>query len=162
MRTFRILAAGVLAAGVSTASVAQVTEPSVWQGDLFFTSVTTTCTELGVASIGDFDRTIYRPNIAPPPTGQADEALALITSRSAFFLAATGKTLRGKAKANTADIASHATFGGASTTVDLKITPAKIKSDTPVVQISGTINNYFDVKGCNIGVVGALGLRPAD
>jgi hypothetical protein len=159
MRTLAILIGAILTIGVSAASKAQV-PPSVWQGNVFVTSVTPTCTATGVTSVGNFYTAVYRPNIAPPPTNQANEALTVATPRSAFLLAATGKTLRGKAKADGVEIGSRAILSEMPTTVDLKITPVTITKSTPVVQISGTINNLFNETGCNVGVVGALGLRP--
>ena len=158
MRTLAILGGAIMAVGVSTAGGAQ--QPAVWQGDLFITTITSTCTTEDVTAVGDFYRSVYRPNIAPPPDSQADEALSLIGERNAIILEATGKTLRGKAKASELVIFSHAEAGQAPTTVDLTITPAKIRSSTLSVEIKGTINNFFNDTGCNVTVVGALGLRP--
>jgi hypothetical protein len=56
------------------------------------------------------------PRTAAP--NQADEALSLITERSAFILEATGKTLRGKGNANGIVIGSRAEVGQAATAVD--------------------------------------------
>ena len=157
MQKLAILGGAIMAVGVSTASGAQ--QPAVWQGDLFVTTVTSVCTSKDVTSVGDFYRSVYRPNIAPPPDSQADEALSLIGSRNAVILEATGKTLRGKATANTLAIFSHAEVTSSTTTVDLTITPTKITPSTPSVEINGTIKNFYNNTGCNITVVGALGLR---
>jgi hypothetical protein len=158
MRKLAILGGAIMAVGVSTASGAQ--EPAVWQGDLFVTAVTSLCTSKDVTLVGDFYRSVYRPNIAPPPESQADEALSLIGSRNAFILEANGKTLRGRAIAHTLVIFSHAEVGSSTTTVDLKITPTKITPSTPSVEIKGMIKNFYNNTGCNITVVGVLGLRP--
>jgi hypothetical protein len=155
MRTLAILAGALLAVGISAASAQEV-----WQGDLFVAKVTGTCTVEKIAAVGDFYRAVYRPNLAPPPPNQADEALSLITERSAFILEATGKTLRGKGNANGIVIGSRAEVGEAATAVDLTITLAKTTSGTPSVEIKGTINNLFNRTGCNVTVVGALGLAP--
>jgi hypothetical protein len=162
MRTLAIMVGITLAVGVSAASKAQT--PTVWQGDLFLTTVTPQCTPDGI-NVDNFYVSVYRPNIAPPPPNQADEALTLVSPRSAFLLetTATGKTLRGKVSANGIAISSRATVSSnpsGPTTVALTITPAKITASTPVVQIKGTINNLFNIAGCNVSVVGALGLRP--
>jgi hypothetical protein len=154
---------GVLAVGLSTASIAQVTEPSVWQGNVFFTSVSQACT--GIAAEGDFQLVVYRPYIAGSPANSPNDGLLLVTSRSAFLVEATHKTLRGKtAEAKETALTSHAGFSDAPTTVEaLEIKPGKITPATPVVEIlSGTIDNYFNVSGCNIGISGALTLRPTD
>ncbi len=68
--------------------------------------------------------------------------------------------MRGKANASGLVIGSRAEAGEAPTTVDLTITPTKITSSTPSIEITGTINNFFNDTGCNVTVVGALGLRP--
>ncbi len=78
MRTLAILGGAIMAVGVSTASGAQQ-PPAVWQGDLFVTTITSTCTTDDVTAVGNFYRSVYRPNIAPPPDSQADEALSLIS-----------------------------------------------------------------------------------
>jgi hypothetical protein len=129
-------------------------------GGAIIATKTPTCTTEDITAVGNFYRSVYRPNIAPPPDSQAKEALSLISERSAFILEATGKTLRGKANASALVIGSRAEAGEAPTTVDLTITPTKITPSTPSVEIKGTINNLFNVAGCNVTVVGALGLRP--
>ena len=150
-RTLAALIPVVLAAGP-----AQAAEPAVWQGDLFFTSVTPTCTANGVIAAGDFTRAVYRPRLT---AGDAAEGLSIIFPRAALILEATGKSLRSTAPATETSIGSHAGIGQDSTTVTLAITPAKITATTPVVQISGTLRNVFTVSGCNATIVGALGLR---
>jgi hypothetical protein len=162
MRALTLLTGALLAAGVSTANAQLVTKPppAVWQGDLFILTATATC---GGATVPDsFYRSVYRPNIALPPKGQAPEALSMNAQRSQFILEATGKTLRGKASAEGTDIGSRAEVTTKATTVDLAIVPATIKATTPVVQISGTINNLFNKLGCTVTVRGALGLRPSN
>lgn len=57
-------------------------------------------------------------------------------------------------------ISSDAELRSASTTVVLKITPRTITSTTRVVEISGTINNFFENGGCSVGFNGVFGLRP--
>jgi hypothetical protein len=64
MRTLTLLASGVLA-GVSAAGPAGA-QPSVWQGNLFITSVTQACTTSGAAAVGDYFTAVYRPSIPPP------------------------------------------------------------------------------------------------
>jgi hypothetical protein len=160
MRTLTALAAGLLAAGFSAASFAQSPEPAVWQGDLFITEAPPpSC--LGDILAGDFYRSVYRPFVTTLPNNRENAALAVFSPRSAFFIEANpGTSLAGKnVKADAGGISSHATFFAGSTTVDLTITPTKITAATPVVQISGTLDNFFGLTGCNVVVVGALGLR---
>lgn len=150
----RTLAALILVA--LTAGPAQAAEPVVWQGDLFFTSVTKVCIANNTIFAGDFARAVYRPQLV---SGDPSEGLSIIFPRAALILEASGKTLRGNAAATETSIGSHAGIGQDSTTVTLKITPAKITASTPVVQISGTLRNVFTISGCNATIVGVLGLR---
>jgi hypothetical protein len=161
MRIPAILVGFLSAAGApaANAQLASASPRPVWQGDLFVKVVSTACTTQKITQPGAFYRTVYRPNLAKPPHGQAAEALSVNAQRSGFIIEATGTTLRGKgAKANSLEIGSRAEVTTLATTVDLTITPG-IKATTAVVQISGTINNFFNVAGCNASVVGALGLR---
>jgi hypothetical protein len=156
MRTLAVLAAAVLAGGLAAEPAAAA--PTVWQGDLFITSATSACTSFDI-NTASFFRAVYRPDIAPPPAGQAKEALSIVSGRSAVILEAS--TLRGKGAPSSIVIGSEAEFFGPETiSVNLTITPSTIKATTPAVEISGSINNFFNISGCTVGVVGALGLRP--
>jgi hypothetical protein len=122
--------------------------------------VTQACTTSGAASVGEYFTAAYRPDIAPPPPGQSFESLAIYEGTAAWLLNALGRTLRGKQAPDTHLISSDAELRSASTTVVLKITPRTITSTTRVVEISGTINNFFENGGCSVGFNGVLGLRP--
>jgi hypothetical protein len=50
------------------------------------------------------------------------------------------------------------TYGGG--TYNLTITPAKIVATTPYVTITGTINNFLNTAGCNIGIKGTYVKEP--
>ncbi len=128
---------------LTTRAAAAATTPTVWQGDVFFTAVSSTCTTDGIASVGGFNEIVYRPDLV---FGESPEALSLITTRSAYLLEApSGKTLRTRnATADVTLLSSRADVILGTTTVTLKFKPAKITATTPVVQISGTINNLFN------------------
>jgi hypothetical protein len=159
MRTLAVLVGGVFA-GMLAATGPAAAQATVWQGFLFITSVNSTCTAQGTTAVEDYYTSVYRPNIAPPPTGQAKEALLISFGRGMSLLEAKGSTLRGKASATVTEFGSRAEYFSGPATVDLKITPSIIKASTPVVQISGTIENFLNVTGCTAGVRGAFGLRP--
>jgi hypothetical protein len=158
MRTLAMVAGGLLAIGVSMTCRAQ--EAPVWQGFLFVTSATSTCTTDEVTAVDDYYTSVYRPNIAPPPTNQAKAALSISFGRGIALLEAPGSTLRGSVNATSTLIGSRAELFTTSSPVDLKITPAKITASTPVVQISGTIANFLNGTSCNVAVNGVFGLRP--
>jgi hypothetical protein len=144
---------GALAVIGSSAQAA----PSVWEGDLFVTNVTSQCTAMGIASVGEYFRAVYAPHLAAqdPP-----EAIALFGPKAALVLQATGGTLRGVKNFEATHISDDAGLGQFSGTVDYTIKPTTITATTQVVQISGTINNFGSVPGCKIGVITALGLVP--
>lgn len=152
MRTLTLLASGVLA-GISAAGPAGA-QPSVWQGNLFITSVTQACTASGAAAAGDYFTAVYRPSIPPP----GEEFMGIYGGNAAWLL--RDLTLRGKQAPDTHLISSEAELRSASTMVVLRITPRTITSTTRVVEISGTIDNFFENFGCVVGVTGALGSRP--
>jgi hypothetical protein len=160
MRTLTVAAGLMLAIGVAATARAQ--EPLVWQGDEFQTAVSSTCTAANITTVGDFNRIVYRPFIAGSADNLSPDGLLLVSSRSAILLEAAKTTLRGKADAIETALGSHAGASQNATTVDLKITPSKITDTTPVVLISGVINDYFNVQGCNITVNGSLVPRPAE
>jgi len=158
MRATAGLAGGMLAVALAAAPAAAT--PAVWQGDLFVTAVTSACT--GVTGKNNFYTTVYRPDVAPPPLGQAKEALSIYTGRGAFLIEAPGATLRGSVVANSTAITRYATLVGGTGTapVKLTITPATITATTPVVQISGTLGNFFNVSGCTAAVTAVLARQP--
>jgi len=155
----KILAA-LFAMFAFTAGAEAQTDTTVWQGNLFFTSATETCITNGVIAPDNFALAIYRPNLNG---AHAQEGLSFVFPRSAFVVIAAGAngSLRGKATAIGSFIGAHATLSGEyPTTVDLTITPRAITATTPLVQISGTINNFFDVVGCNATISSAMLPRP--
>jgi hypothetical protein len=160
MRTLAMVIGGLLAIGVSTMSKAA--EPLVWQGEDFHTVVSNTCTLDVITAVGDFDRIVYRPNIPGSADNTFPDGLALVDTRSAVLLAATKTTLHGKANATEIALGSHADVSQDATTVDLKFKPAKITASTQVIEITGTINNLFNVPGCDITINAALIPRPID
>jgi hypothetical protein len=153
------MAGSVLAGALAVADPAGAADPpAVWEGDLFVISATGACNPDGI-SAGSFYRAIYRPDIAAPPPNQAKEALSLVSLRSAFILNAPGSTLRGSVVADSVVIGGRATDSDSTAPVQLSITPAKITAKTGAVEISGSINNFFNIAGCTVNVAGILGPR---
>ena len=51
-------------------------------------------------------------------------------------------------------------YGPDKISLNLAITPAKISGTTRVVEISGTIDSFFNLGGCKVSVTAVLGRRP--
>lgn len=158
MRAVAGLTGGILAVGLAAAPASAT--PAVWQGDMFVRPVTSAC--VGVVTADSFYTTVYRPDIAPPPAGQAKEALSIYTTRGALLLEAPGATLRGSVVANSTAITRYATLDGGTATTPVKLTvaPTPITAKTAVIRIIGTIGNFFNVTGCTVSVSAVLARQP--
>jgi hypothetical protein len=172
MRTLTIVAGGILAAGLSTTSVAQDTEPQVWQGESFITGFPTkaaesTCTSQGIASVGDYYLVIYRPIIPGSPENPTsdDEGLTFFGGRNAIhYYTDPGVRFAKRGDAYIVYLSTHADASSQSTSpaaipYDLKISPAKITLKTKTVTISGSIDDFENVSGCDVTLTAALDLR---
>jgi hypothetical protein len=165
-----MFAGSILAFGISTASFAQ--EPQVWQGEAFITgyqgsTAESACSAVGVASIGDFYLTIYRPIIPGSPNNptSSDEGLTLFGARNGVhYFTADGVSFAKPGKAFIAFLSSLATFEAQTATpatipFDLKISPKKITLKTQTVSISGSLDDFDNVTGCDVTFTAALDLR---
>ncbi len=151
----RIFAAAALFAVAHTGGAMAQT---VWQGEVFLTSVTSPCTPNAVGSVGDFYRVIYRPKLTGASTA---DALAFVGSRSDYLVtSATGSaTLQGSGTYKGTYISSHASTGSTTGAFQLTILPAPVTASALNLTITGTITNFFAVTGCDIGIRAALTQR---
>jgi hypothetical protein len=148
---------GVVSVVALAAGAAQAAQPSVWQGSVFYTAVTPACTASDTAAVDDAELSVYRPRFG---SQTEPEGLSVITTRSGFVITAARTTLRGAVSYKGVSISSHAETHAYTGSSNLKITPAVINAHTPVVEITGVIDNFFDTAGCNVTVRAVLGLRP--
>jgi hypothetical protein len=160
----------ILKVSVTSAAILALTSTSVWaidnqaswQGFTTVASRTAACGRLGGTSINDTAVSIYRPHIA---VGDTPTFLSQIYTRYAISFKNTAEStahqMHGSGK-YAATVINHRakafTYGGG--TYNLTITPARIVATTPYVTITGTINNFLNTAGCNIGIKGTYVKEP--
>jgi hypothetical protein len=135
--------------------MAQVT----YGGKEFVTATTAPCstsTET-VERPGDVANLIYRPVVTGVQSGP--ESLAILTDTRAMHIepASTTASLNGTGIYHAFKISSLAELVGYNGDYSLTITQVS----TDIITISGTIDNAWDVKGCNVTFQSVLGLHPA-
>jgi hypothetical protein len=146
----------ILALTATAPAMAQVT----YGGKEFVTATTAACstsTET-VERPGDVANLIYRPAVAGVQAGP--DSLAILTDTRALHIQPASSTgsLNGTGTYHAVKISSDAVllnYGG-----DYSFTVTQVATD--IVTISGTIDNAWDLKGCNVTFQSVLGLRPAD
>jgi hypothetical protein len=159
MRTLAILVAGFLAAGVAGAATPAAAQ-AVWQGYFFVTALTPPCGP-DEPPVGSFLLAVYRPNIAPPPPGQAKETLSLFGTNYAVYYASTTDTLRGVNRVEGTLIRENADYEPIDEDLGLTISPDVITAKTRRVKIDGILQHFLNNHACDVFVKGVLGLRPA-
>jgi hypothetical protein len=147
-----MLGAAVAALGCGAASAAP--EVPVFDGVVKFTALNEPCLDDGWI-VGDEFRRIYRSVVRPG--NKAPGGLQFMGNRMAFnLLQPEGKPLPGGEVKGTFSATGLSTQVGVyrfSSPFDLVITPSKIKANSSVVTIEGTLGN-FAVPGCTVTIFG--------
>jgi len=146
------LAAAVFGAG-SGASVAADTQ-AAWIGLMENTGATSTCATMGIGGtgVGDNHISVYRPHILPTDT---PTFLSIVFTRTEFTLKNSSETSNPQMRGSGADTATIIDPRGApgsypGTFSGIVVTPNPVVETTNIVSITGTIDNYFNVAGCNV------------
>ncbi len=157
-RIVMICAVSLLSCGAASAEDTQ----AAWQGFFTVTKVTSACSGVGGAAVGDANASIYRPKIAATDTGTS---LTVVYGRSAFGLTVNDDTktpqMRGSGACTFNAFNSRGkvfkytgcTFSSVTTS------PTSVAASTSFVTVTGTINNFWSVTGCNVGFTGMYGKR---
>jgi hypothetical protein len=147
-----VLAATVLAATASSAFAIEV-----WQGDLFITALSDTCTANSF-SVDDFFRAVLRP--AGVEDNGTDTALLLVGTRSAQRAVIADGALTGNGDYNGVFFGSQGNarswtsqFSGA------KLKPLPSTKAKPVT-ITVDLATFAGLTGCDLTLQGTLGVRP--
>jgi len=145
---------------------------TVWQGDMFVTSISETvagkCAAVNL-QVGDFARGIFRPKGLP--TNGTSDLLSLVFGRSAIQLAPTtpaGGSLNAATKATVRVIygsAGYLQFTGNDLSPTTTVNPPTLTTSTPTVAITIKIANIFSSavatpSGCTPTFTGTLAKRP--
>jgi hypothetical protein len=137
----------------SNAAVAADTQ-AAWIGIMENTGATPTCAAMGVGGtgVGDNHVSVYRPHILSTDTATY---LAILFTRTEFTLKnnieASNPQMRGSG-ADTATIIDPRGAPGSypGTFFGIAVTPNPVVETTNIVSITGTIDNYLNVAGCNV------------
>ena len=120
-----------------------------WQGQYIITNVTQPCITAQSDVAGDHGTIVFRPIIN---SGDPPEAVSIIGGHSAsiYNSAAAGGFLNGNHKYVGERIDSAAFLDQFNGTSDLNIYPRNPNTNTAVIQISGTIDKWFNHSGCTV------------
>jgi hypothetical protein len=151
----RLIMAAMLLGGIAVpASAAEV----VWQGDMYFITVSAACKTKGF-NVGSY----YRSEFKPRNLGDngPDTKFSLVTQRSAVAYHWTGAdfgngAIPGNGIGSTANAFSFtSTFTGSGTLP----AAANITPTTRSITVTAKIANFFNTTGCNVTLKGNLGQR---
>ncbi|MGC2521627.1 MAG: hypothetical protein WA417_03185, partial [Stellaceae bacterium] len=112
-------------------------------------------------SVGDAMVSVFRPKIASTDT---NTFLSFNFLRAAFTVENTSETARPQMHGGGNDdifgVDGRAKFIDGTGTYSLTISPpAPVVAATPVITITGKINNFFDVVGCDVSFTGVYAKR---
>ncbi len=172
MRALAALAIGLgLVAGATHAQAQQV-----WQGTAFITGFTSTtaqavCEAGNTAAIGNDFVVVYRPIILGSPNNGSgnDEGLSFFGGRNGLhYFTADNTRFPSATKAYLISLGSHANSQSAANTAAAPTIPVSVKITspttaitltTPAITLKGSLDNWFNVAGCNVNFTAALDLR---
>jgi hypothetical protein len=156
-------AAAAIAVAASTLTPAiALGEPSVWDGRLQITAVSSACAAGGIGiDLADYSA-LYRPKLQD---GDPNSALVFFTPDGSFTnLTANdpatqlnGKNVVYDGTAQDARGIIHPNWSG---TVTFTIKPAPVVQADTTVQITGRIFNFANVSGCTLTISAAFLARP--
>jgi hypothetical protein len=146
------LATAVFACAFGPAAAADT--QAAWVGLMENTASSSTCTAMAVggASVGDNHVSVYRPHIVSTDT---PTFLAIVFVRTEFTLQNNSETTNPQMNGSGADTATIIDARGkpgtyAGTFSGIVVSPKPVAETTTLVTITGTIDNYFNVAGCNV------------
>jgi len=145
--------AALLATALGCGAATAATEVPVFDGIAKVTAVNNVCIDDGWAVGAEF-RLIFRSAVRP--SNNRGGGLQLMEQRYGYtFLMPDGKALTGGSRKGTFNATGLSSQVGAftfSSKFSLAITPDKIRADTPVVTIDGTLGNFGGTEGCTVTI----------
>jgi hypothetical protein len=136
-----------------TANAVQAKDTQVvWEGYATNTSTPpAACSGIGGTGLADTHVSIYRPHISSTDT---PTFLSMMHLRAALTLQNTtesaNKQMHGSGKYTGYGVNSRAKGFTYTGTYSFTITPSTVTTSTSVVNITGTIKNYYNTAGCNV------------
>lgn len=134
---------------------------AAWQGIATVTASTAAqCAGVGGTAVGDANVSLFRPKIASTDT---NTYLSFAFLRAAFTLENISETtvhqMHGTGNDDIFGVDGHAKFFEGTGTYSLTVSPAPVVASTSVITITGKINNFFGVAGCDVTFTGAYAKR---
>ena len=159
-----IAAAGIMLLGSAflPATAFALDTQAAWQGIATVTASTAAqCAGVGGTTVGDAMVSVFRPKIASTDT---TTYLSFAFLRAAFTVENTSKStihqMHGAGNDDILGVDGRAKFIDGTGTYSLSISPAAAAvATTPVITITGKINNFFDATGCNVTFTGVYAKR---
>ena len=145
------LAASVF--GCASGGAAAADTQAAWEGFMVNTAATSGCAGVGGSAVGDTHVSVYRPHILSTDT---PTFLSVVFLRAAFTLEngseITNPQMRGSGADTTWIIDGRGAAGAFKGLAysNIIVTPTPVSETTNVVTITGTIDSYFNVFGCNV------------
>ncbi len=145
--------AGALACAMLAASGPALAKDSqlAWEGYATTTSSTAACAGIGGTGKNDTHVSIFRPHIGAKDT---DTFLSMMHLRAAITFDNTSEStvhqMHGSGNYTAYGINSRAKGFSYKGTYSLTVSPASVTAATAIVNITGTLKNYFNTAGCNV------------
>lgn len=152
--SFRAAFLAAAAFGYASSAAPAADTQAAWEGVMENTAASSVCATMGVGGtgVGDNHVSVYRPHILSTDT---PTYLAIVFTRTEFTLQNNSETTSPQMNGSGADLATIIDPRGkpgtyAGTFSGIVVSPKPVLETTNVVTITGTIDNYFNVAGCNV------------
>jgi hypothetical protein len=152
--SFRAAFLAAAFSGCASFAAAAADTQAAWEGVMENTAASSTCATMGVGGtgVGDNHVSVYRPHILSTDT---PTYLAIVFTRAEFTLQTSSESKNPQMNGSGADTATVIDGRGApgtypGTFTGIVVSPKPVVEATTVVTITGTIDNYFNVAGCNV------------
>jgi hypothetical protein len=146
------LAAAVF--GCASGADAAGDSQAAWEGIMENTTASSVCATMAVGGtgVGDNHVSVYRPHILSTDT---PTYLAIVFTRTEFTLQNNSEITNPQMNGSGADLATIIDARGkpgtyAGTFSGIVVSPKPVLETTNVISMTGTIDNYFNVAGCNV------------
>jgi hypothetical protein len=153
---FAVLGGTLLAAMAGMGDVQAADTQAAWAGLAEITASTPACAGVLGTSVGSAHPSTYRPKINSTDTASYVSLMGVeggLTLENASEL--TVHQMQGSGNYSATAIDRRALPFVYKGTYTFTITPAAVAASTKVVEITGTINTYFDSVGCNVSFTAA-------
>jgi hypothetical protein len=145
-----LLSAAAIVAASGAASAADT--QTAWEGYSTNTASTAACATVGGTAKKDTHVSIYRPHIAAADTATFISMMHLRAAITFMNKSESGNPqMNGSGNYLAYGINSRGKgFSYSGTFSNFTVTPNPVMANTSVVNVTGTLNNYYNTPGCNV------------